>query len=182
MLSVLEQLSRFGEPVLELGDDALMLGPHLIGRSLSEDRTDQRRDHALGGFENARQHVASEVRATPLPRTPQHGRDRVHETGAVVRDRQGHTGQPPGLERAQEREPPGAALGGDHIEAQDLTEAVFVDADRLDDRDRHRAGLSDLLGVGVEPHVDVGGAIEGSVAERLDHGIELLGELGDLLG
>ncbi len=91
------------------------------------------------------------------------------------------TGQPAGGQRPQERQPAGAVLGGGGVDAQDFAVALGVDTggDQRVHVD-HPAGLADLENQGVGGDERVRAGIEGSGAERLDGGVELLGHHADL--
>ena len=98
-----------------------------------------------------------------------------------VGDDQGHPAEPSCHQAPQERRPPGAVLGGDHVDAQHLALAF-----RVDTGGAHHghvldpAVLAHPLDQGVHPHVGIGTGVEGPVAERLDHGVEGAGHLRDL--
>ena len=95
--------------------------------------------------------------------------DRVDEAGVRVRADQLHAGEAARDQAAHEREPGGAVLGGDDVEAERLAEAVPVDADRVHDADVDRAAaLAALDHQRVERHVRVGRAVERPGAEVLD--------------
>jgi hypothetical protein len=79
------------------------------------------------------------------------------------------------------REPGGAVLGGDDVEAERLAEALAVDADGVADADVDgSAALAALDDQRVEGEVGVGGAIERAGAVVLDDLIERLGQPRDL--
>jgi hypothetical protein len=66
-----------------------------------------------------------------------------------------------GDERAQKREPGGAVLAGDDVQAERLAEAVTVDADRMHDADADRApALAALDNQRIEGDIGVGRAVE----------------------
>src|SRR6185312_2768092 len=67
-LGVLEQVSRGGEALRELGTDALVLLVDLVVVGLGEDRPHQGGDRGLGLLGHAGEQVAHEVGAAPLPR------------------------------------------------------------------------------------------------------------------
>jgi hypothetical protein len=106
---------------------------------------------------------------------------RVDQTDVGVGDHQGGAGQTAGDQTAQERQPAGAVLVGDDVEAEHLAVALGVDPDGDDDRDvDDAAALADLLGHGVERHVGVGAAVEGPVPERCHLGVQVGGHPGHL--
>jgi hypothetical protein len=95
-------------------------------------------------------------------------------------ENQRRAGQAAGDQATQEREPPGAVFGGNHVEAEHLTVAFGVDPDRDDDGDvDDAAALADLLGHRVEAHIGVGPAIEWPVPERRHLRVELGGHPAD---
>jgi hypothetical protein len=70
-----------------------------------------------------------------------------------VADDQRLAAEPAGDEAAQERQPAGAVLAGDHIQSEDLAVSVAVHADRDHDSDvDDPPALANLLGEGVHPH------------------------------
>jgi hypothetical protein len=98
-----------------------------------------------------------------------------------VADHQGHAGESPGDQPAQERGPPGAVLGGDHVEAQHLAVPTGVDADRDNAGHVHDpALLADPLGERVEEHVGVGPGVQRPVPERVHLLVQAGGESGHL--
>ena len=117
---LLEQRRRFGEARLELVDDPGVLLVHRGGVGLGEDRAHHRRDEALGALGHAGEQVAHEVGAAALPggaraawrRSRRRGRGARRELTSL------HAGEAAGDEAAQEREPGGAVLGGDDVEAR----------------------------------------------------------------
>src|SRR5439155_15011294 len=77
--------------------------------------------------------------------------------------------------------PGGAVLAGDDVETERLTDAVPVDADRVDDADVDGpAALAALDDQRVEGDVRVGGAVERPRAELLDDLVEALRQPRDL--
>jgi hypothetical protein len=94
---------------------------------------------------------------------------------------QGHAGQAAGDQAAQERQPPGAVLGGGDVDAQDLPLAVGVDAGGDQRVHVHRpAALADLLSQRIDPHERVRAAVERPGPEALHHLIQLRGHHGHL--
>jgi hypothetical protein len=78
--------AAFGEATFELVDDpgVLLVDGGRVG--LREDRPDHRRDEVLRALGDAREQVAHEVGAAPLPaRTGQRCGDRVDQAGVCVR-------------------------------------------------------------------------------------------------
>jgi hypothetical protein len=170
------------EPLGELLDDPGVLGPDRRGVGLLEDGPHEGGDHRLGGLGDLGEQVAHVVGPAALPaRADQRRGDGVDEAGVGVADDQRGARQASGDEAAQERQPPGAVFGGDHVEAEDLPVPVGVDPDGDHDRDvDDPAALADLLGQGVHPHIGVGPGIEGPVAELGDGLVELGGHAGHL--
>jgi hypothetical protein len=73
-------------------------------------------------------------------------------------------GQAAGDQGAQEGQPAGAVLDGGYIQAEDLAQAVGIDADgdqgvHVDDA----ATLADLPGQGVDPDEGVGAGVQRTV-------------------
>ena len=102
----------------------------------------------------------------------------VLEPFVGVGDDQADTAEATGLEAAQKRGPARPVL--DDIEVEDFPAAVGVDAHGDDHRHVDDApALAAPLDVGVQPQVGVG-AFKGSVAELLNHLVELLGQPGHL--
>ena len=98
-----------------------------------------------------------------------------------VGDDQGGAGQAARHQAAQERQPAGAVLGGDDVDAEHLPVTFGVDSDGDHDGDVDDAAvLAHLLGHGVEAHVGVGPAVEGSGPEGAHLGVELFGHAGHL--
>ena len=117
---LVEQLGGGGEALLELVHDARVLLVDRVGVGLVEDRAHQRRHEALRALGDAGQQVAHEVRAAALPaRARQRRGDRVDEPGVGVGGDQLHAGQAARDQAAQERQPGGAVLGGDDVQAED---------------------------------------------------------------
>jgi hypothetical protein len=122
------------------------------------------------------------MRAAALPAsTGQRGRDRVDEAGMRVRADQPHAGEAARDQTADERQPGGAVLGGDDVEAERFAEAVPVDADRVHDADVDRPPtLPALDHQRIKRHVRVGRTVERSAPEVLDDRIEALRQPRDL--
>ena len=94
---------------------------------------------------------------------------------------QAHAGEAAGDERAQEGEPGGAVLAGDDVESERLTEAVPVDADRVNDAGVDGAAALAALDLKrIQGYVGVRGAVERPGAEVLDDLVEALREPRDL--
>jgi hypothetical protein len=93
--------------------------------------------------------------------------------GVRVRARELHAREAACDQAADEREPGGAVLGGDDVEAERLAEAVAVDADGVHDADvDDPPALAALDHQCVERHVGVGRAVERPGAEVLDDSVE----------
>ena len=78
-----------------------------------------------------------------------------------IGDRQRDPGQAAGHQAAQERQPAGAVLAGDDVQAEDLPVPVGVDPDR--DQGVHVDGpavLADLLGQRVQPQERVRAGVQ----------------------
>jgi hypothetical protein len=120
--------------------------------------------------------------AAPLPRSAgQHRGDRLPEPGMRVRDDQLDATQPTRHQVAQERGPPGAVFGGEHVHSEDLAVALGVDAggDHRSDID-DTAVLAALDRQRVQPHIRVATSVQGTRAERRHLTVQAAGELGDL--
>ena len=122
------------------------------------------------------------MRPAPLPGgAGERGAHGVDQADVGVGDHQRRAGQPSSHQAPQERQPPGTILGGDHVEAEHLPMSLGIDPHG--DHDGHiddAAVLAHLLGQGVEAHVGVGTAVEGSGPERRHLGVELFGHAGHL--
>ena len=95
-----------------------------------------------------------------------------------VGDDERHPGEPAGHQAAQKGRPARPVLGGEDVEAEDLSVPLGVDAGGDDGRHAdHPAALSHLVEQRVHPHVGVGPGIEGPVAELGHPGVEVLGQL-----
>ncbi len=72
-----------------------------------------------------------------------------------------HPGQAAGDQAAQERQPPGAVLGGGDVQAQELPPAVSVHASGDQRVHVHRpAALADLLCQRVDPRESIGPGVQ----------------------
>jgi hypothetical protein len=122
------------------------------------------------------------VRAAALPGSArQGGGDRVDETGVRVRGQQADAAEAARDQRAQQRQPGGAVLGRDDVEAERLAEAVPVDADRVHDADVDRVpALAALHHQRVERQVRIGAAVERAAAEVVNDLVQRLRQPGDL--
>ena len=97
-----------------------------------------------------------------------------------IRDDQFDTAQAAARELAQERGPESLRLGRADIEAQHLTAAIMIDADR--DNDRHRddpAVLANLQIGGVDPEIRPV-AFKRPIEEGLHLAVDFLAEPADL--
>src|SRR5581483_12497169 len=114
--------------------------------------------------------VTHRVGATALPGSAwECRRDRVDETGVRVRGDQPDAAEAARDQAAEEGEPAGAVLAGDHVEAERFPEAVLVDANGVDDADVDRAAALAALDLeAVKRHVRVRRRIKRAGAEVLD--------------
>ncbi len=142
----------------------------------------QRRDHRLRAARHAGQQVPHAMGAAALPRRAgQNTGDRCLEPFVRVGDDELHAGEATRHEGTQERAPPGAVLGRDHVDAEHLSVAVCVHPDRDNDRHVHDAArFADLLAERVQPHIRVRASIQRPVPERIDARVEALSELTHL--
>jgi hypothetical protein len=115
------------------------------------------------------------MRAAALPRgATEHRVDRVAQARVSVGDDELHALEPARSQPAQEGQPPGAVLGGDDVEAQDLAAAIVVHADGDEARDVHdAAALAALQNERVEPQVREAAARQRAFPEALHDAVEL---------
>jgi hypothetical protein len=91
------------------------------------------------------------------------------------------TGQPAGLERAQEGGPERAVLAVTHIQAQDLPAAVGGDPGGDHHRPRHHPAVHPRLDIGgVQEHIREGDMGQRPAAEGGHLGVQLPTDAGDL--
>src|SRR5262249_49985614 len=147
---------------------------------LGVDRLQERRRLAHLPGRHRREGVAVEVDRAPLPaRLREALAQGLHQPQALGRDHQPPALQAPLLQVAQEGAPALGVLLGPFHDAQDLAEAVGVDADGH--QHRHRADLAAELAAQPDAvQVDVG-VLPGqrAVAPGVDAGVDLLVQLAD---
>jgi len=98
-----------------------------------------------------------------------------------VGDDQRDPGQAASDQGTQERQPAGAVLGADDVQAQDLALSVGVDPDGDQGVDDLAAAvLADLLRQGIDPDEGVGAGVQRSGAPGCDLAVEGPGHLADL--
>ena len=122
------------------------------------------------------------MRPASLPaRARQGGGDRGDQPGVRVGGDQHYPGQAAGDQAAEERQPPGAVLGGGDVEAEDLPLAAGVDPGGDQPVHQHRAAtLTDPQGQRVGLHEPVRAAIQRPGPELLHRRIQALGQLRHL--
>ena len=179
---LVEQAGGVREALLELVDHSSGLSPDRLLVGLGEDRADQGGDQGLGRLRHPGQQAAHEVGSAALPaRAGEDRGDGLLEAEVVIGDDQANAGATPGDQTAQEAGPGRAIFGGEDLDAQDLAVAVGVDAGRDGRADvDHAATIPAALGEGVDPNVGGGTAVEGAVAELVDHPVQALGHDRDL--
>jgi hypothetical protein len=121
------------------------------------------------------------VGAAALPAgAGEHGSDGLLQALVIIGDDQADAAQATGHEVAQEGGPAGTVLARDHVTTQDFAVTICIDTDRGEGGDVHDAPtLAATLGLGVDPEVGVGSAVELSGAEGIDQLVKLRGHLGD---
>lgn len=106
------QVRRRGREALgQLLDHPPVLGDHLGGVGLGEDRAHQGRHQGLGGLGHLGEQVPEVMGAAALPGGPgEHRAGGVHQPGVGVGDHQLHAAKAAGMKAAQEGGPAGAVF------------------------------------------------------------------------
>jgi hypothetical protein len=117
------------------------------------------------------------VRPAPLPRCAgQRRADGLDQATVRVRCHQRHPGQAACGQVAEERQPPGTVLGRGDVQAEDLSVAIGIDADREQRVDVARpAALTHLEHQGISGQERVRAGVQRPGAERLDLFVGILG-------